>query len=116
MPCEILKDRKLNLPKDQRLLHSVKISGLPFEDGIEVRMDFVANGGDKTYVRVSKKTSPDRDWTKPRIWTVEAIQNRDAKGLRGFKQYAEEVCIECKTPGASLANTIENKFKQISSR
>src|SRR3989338_961634 len=110
MKCKPLTERKLPLPKGQEVISSVEISGSPFDEDFTLVLDFITDPGGETLVRVAESQGPR---AKAHTWSVQAIQNRDAKGLQGFTDYAKTLGFESKTPGAVLANLIEDKYRKI---
>lgn len=89
------------------------MTGAPFDYDVEVMLDFIKDAGGNVYAQVSRKTTAGKTYRRTKSWKVDAIQNRDSDGLEGFARYARKLCIDCKAPGATLANLIEQKYRQI---
>jgi hypothetical protein len=108
MGCKILEKRVGTVlqgivgPDGQpaKVLCSKKISG-DFSVGptVEVTFDFYHNEHGALAVHLTRRC---RHRTQTGQWEVSAIDNRDAKGLKGFIEFAETLGLK----GANLANII----------
>ena len=76
-------------------------TGFPAEHAsLQVKFDFFTNEHGRLAVHVSRQTG--HRVNREGVWEFTAVENRDAKGLGGFTDFAASLGIK----GAHLANLI----------
>ena len=86
--------------KSAKVAYACRVNG--FKNGRMVDLEYAEDGQGLVHVQITRL---DNKCTKrgTGCWPLEAIRNRDAKGLRGFIEFAKRVGVT----GAQLANVVE---------
>jgi hypothetical protein len=90
-----------------KVFYACRVNG--FVEGRQIDLEYVNDAQGLTHVMLIRRNSSGRR-KDVGCWSLEAIKNRDAKGLEGFIEFAKGLGIA----GHQLAHIAANNFREPS--